>query len=565
MTSMYRPSRRAFAAASLALALAPAPGGAQIATRPLSLDDAMSLAEQRSEGVRIAQTSVIRARGQQYQARSQLLPQLHGSVAFTKTIQSQFNEISERGREFLRANPPLDTLRPVCTVNRPIPRGATAAQRDAALQTSTTAGCGGGGLEDSPIARIFAAEQTMTFGLQGSLNLFTGGRVTASNRIAAAARRSAEIGLAGARASLALEVTQAYYDAALAERLATIADSSLQQSDRTLAQVTVARDVGNTSEFELLRAQVTRDNQRPLIIQRRTQRDLAMLRLKQLIDVPAGDSLVLVSTLSDSTIAPGGPTDARLVVQTMAALAAGTAGDTAADSRSSVRQLAELVKIQENALRMARAQRIPSVVLSTQYGRTAYPTSGIPSLHDFFPNWTVTAQLQVPLFTGGRITGDEMVARANLIEARANHQQVKELAALDARSALAELEQAVSAWAASQGTSEQAARAYRIAEVRYREGISTQLELSQSRLLLQEAAANRAYAARNLRVAQSRLTLLRDLPLGALQGTGQGTAQQQRLAGSSGAGGIIGPAPQGQSTGSGQTMNSTTSFGGQQP
>ena len=174
----------------------------------------------------------------------------------------------------------------------------------------------------------------------------------------------------------------------------------------------------------------------------------------------------------------------------------------------------------------------------------------------------MTAQLQVPLFTGGRITGDEMVARANLIEARENYQQVKELAALDARSALAELEQAVSAWAASQGTAEQAARAYRIAEVRYQEGISTQLELSQSRLLLQEAEANRAYAARNLRVAQSRLTLLRDLPLGAVQG---GTQRDARQAGAASAAGFNQTTPQGQSAGGAQTTNSTTSFGGQQP
>ena len=155
-------------------------------------------------------------------------------------------------------------------------------------------------------------------------------------------------------------MTQAYYDAALADRLATIADSSLRQSDRTLAQVTVARNVGNTSEFELLRAQVTRDNQRPLTIQRRTQRDLALLRLKQLIDLPASDSLVLTSTLSDSTLAPGGPADTRLVVQTMAALSPSTPADTAAEARASVRQLAELVKVQENALRIARAHRSPS-------------------------------------------------------------------------------------------------------------------------------------------------------------------------------------------------------------
>jgi outer membrane protein TolC len=539
----------------------PAISRAQGTVRPISLDEAMRLAEDRSEGVRIAQAGVLRARGQAYQARSQYLPQFSGSLAFTKTLASQFDEIGKRAAAFDAANPAADTLRTLCTLNREIPRNATQAVRDAGLQTATT-DCGPGtGLENSPIAKIFAAPQTLTIGLVGSVNLFTGGRILAANRIATSARRSAEIGYASALASIRLQVTEAYYDALLSDRLATIADSSLRQSERTLAQVTLARNVGNTSEFEQLRAQVTRDNQRPLTIQRRTTRDLALLRLKQLLDLPANDSLQLTSDLADSTLA-GGSTDVQMVSQTLAALA--TSADTAAESRSTVRQLRESVKVQENSFRIARAQRIPSLSVSTQYGKTAYPSQGIPSLHDFFPSWTVTGTLAVPLFTGGRITGDEMVARANLIEARETYQQTKELAALDARSTIAQLEQAVAEWTASAGTAEQASRAYRIAEVRYTEGISTQLELSESRILLQSAQANRAYAARNLRVAQRRLSLLRDLPLAAqngssssLQSTGATSTQQQQQPNASG--------QSGQSAQSAAATTNTTSFGGQQP
>ncbi len=538
MRSTFPHPRRAPVAAALVLlaavgAAAPALDAQAVTAAPVSrdaivltLDEALRRAESSSEGVRIARAGVLRARGQQYQARSQLLPQLAGSLQYQKTIQSQFNEISERAASLSAANPPADTLRPVCTLNAPIPRGATAAERSAALATAVTEGCGGGGLEDSPIARIFAAEQTITVGLQGSWTLFAGGRITAANRIASAARRSAEIGLATARASLQLDVTQAYYDAALAARLAEISDSSLQQSDRTLSQVTLARNVGNTSEFERLRAQVTRDNQRPIAIQRHTQRDIALLRLKQLLDLPADQDVVLSTTATEAvTSAIMSDADRSNDSGLVRDVATRAASDTSAESRAQVRQLAENVRIQESSFRIARAQRLPAVVLSTLYGRTGYPTTmgNIPRWNDFFPNWTVTAAVSVPLFTGWRITGEEMEARANLQEARESYQQIKELAELDARSAIAELEQAQAAWLASQGTSEQAARAYTIAEVRYREGISTQLELSQSRLLLQEAEANRAYAARNLLVARSRLALLRDLPLGGSQQQGTGS------------------------------------------
>ncbi|MFL5562392.1 MAG: TolC family protein [Gemmatimonadaceae bacterium] len=488
--------------------------------RPLTLEEALRIAEDRSEGVRIARAGVLRARGQQYQARSQYLPQFTGGVTFVKTLQSQFDALSKLGS-------------------------------GGAPDTSSQS------LANSPIARIFAARQTLTLGINGQWNVFTAGRSLAANRIAGAARRSAEIGLASALASLQLQVTEAYYDAALAEQLSTIADSSLAQSERTLSQVTLAKNVGNTSEFELLRAQVTRDNQRPTVIQRRTQRDIALLRLKQLLDIPASDDITLASALSD--------TSSLVTFAADVAAPNGSGTDTTAANRAQVRQVAEAVKVQRDQFRIARAQRLPALQLSTAYGRIGYPTSGLPQWNAFFPNWTVTAALSIPLFTGGRITGDEMVARANLTEARENLQQTKELAALDARAALADLEQAIAAWRASSGTSEQAAKAYRIAEVRYTEGISTQLELSESRLLLEQAAANRASAARNLKVAQVRMALIRDLPLGTVQqGAAGASGAGAGGAGASGSGAQQGGTTQQPSAGqSASGANTTNSFGGQ--
>ncbi len=103
---------------------------------------------------------------------------------------------------------------------------------------------------------------------------------------------------------------------------------------------------------------------------------------------------------------------------------------------------------------------------------------------------------------------------------------MREFAALDARVALNALNQAMSAWEASRGTAEQAARAYTIAEVRYREGISTQLELNDSRILVEQATANRALAARNLQIARMKLALLPNLPL-QTQSAAQAAAQTQ--------------------------------------
>jgi outer membrane protein TolC len=174
--------------------------------------------------------------------------------------------------------------------------------------------------------------------------------------------------------------------------------------------------------------------------------------------------------------------------------------------------------VRKRPLKLAEAQKMPSASITSSYIRVAYPGGYFPT-GDFRTNWTIGAAVQVPIMTGGRQKGDEAAARADVDESRARLQQVQELAGLDTRLAWAELLAARATWEASAGTVQQAARAYEIAEVRYSAGVSTQLELADSRLLLQQAQANRAQAARDVQVARARVALIADLPLGSA-GTG---------------------------------------------
>lgn len=494
------------AAATLSLPTAAQQSGA----RPLSLADAIRMAERGSEDLRVAAAGVARAEAQQMQARSQYLPQIYGSLAYTKTLESQFEGAFGGAPDTSAAAQPDSA--PVCAPR--IPDNATPAERQAALDLAYSCAAA------NPFASLgnlpFGQENQWNIGVSFSQPLFSGGRIVALNRVASAGRRTAAIALTAARAQLILDVTQAYYDAVLSDRLASIADSSLSQTESVFRQTTLARQVGSTSEFDLLRAQVTRDNQRPAVIQTRAQRDVAHLRLKQMLNLPLNEPLQLTDDLGDGEM-PSGMSVTTTAAVSMPPLPDALAGasDTTPEARSTVKQAADLVSIQEGMLRIARSQRLPSVTLSSQYGKVAYPQSGVPAWSDFFNNWTVTVGLQVPIFTGFRITGDERVARANLTEARARLDQTRELAALDAKVALAALAEAEASWAASVGTVSQASRAYTIAELRFREGISTQIELSESRILMQQSLANRAMAARNLAVARAKVALLRDLPIGA--------------------------------------------------
>ncbi len=154
---------------------------------------------------------------------------------------------------------------------------------------------------------------------------------------------------------------------------------------------------------------------------------------------------------------------------------------------------------------------MPTLNVSGSYARIAFPER-VFSFDNFVTDAAVSVRLDVPLYTGGRTRADVMAAEAARDEAALRLRQAREFATRDLVDARTVLEAAEASWEASSGTAEQAARAFAIAEVRYREGISTQTELSDARLLLQQAEANRAQAARDLQVARVRTTLLRDLP-----------------------------------------------------
>ena len=494
---------------------------AQQTAHPLSLDDAIRIAARESEALQIARAGVTRASGLERQARSQYLPQLNSQLAYARTLRSQFAALAGGASSDTSTTPKPQSL---CAPR--IPDNATPAERAAALAQASTCAAAQG-IDFSKVG--FGARNQYTLGLAFSQSVYSGGRISGQTASARAQERSAGIEVVAQRAQLALDVTQAYFDAVLADRLVSIADTTLAQTEELLRQTQLARRVGNQSEFELLRATVTRDNQRPVLITRRGDRDVAYLRLKQLLNLPLDEPVQLTTPIDEpATVTRVIAANASSNSADSLSLAASI--DTATATRAPVRESEEAVRAQEGQLKVARADRLPSFNITSQYQRLFFPNNLFPSLNQYSENWTVGGAIALPLFTGGRVSGQIQVAQANLDEARARLQQSRELAALDTRVALNQLASAEASFAASRGTAQQAQKAYSIDQIRYKEGISTQTDLTQSRLLLENALANQALSSRDLAVARARVVLIRDLPINtnALGAAAQRAGAQQQ-------------------------------------
>jgi outer membrane protein len=487
---------------------------------PLTLGQALELAEPRSEAVSIAREGIQRAEGEQIRARSGLRPQLSGTISYDRALASEFEGVFDTATLAQTCPPfalnpqaPLDAR--VAEIERAIDCGAVGGGFFGGESTDGTNG--DGNLEDLP----FGAKNSFRTLLSFSQNLYSGGRNGAQAAVAAAGRETAELAVTTSRAQLYFDVTQAYYDAALADRLVDIAAATLEQAGATLRLTQIGFEAGTQPEFEVLRARVSRDSQEPLLIRQRVNREIALLRLRQLLEIPATQDLRLADSLGEEQLPPPAVFAERVAAvenNLRSADSFALRADAPMPARTVVNEAEATIRLREASLRLTEAQKMPSVTLNTAYGRNAYPAGFFPKFDRI--NWTVGASVSIPILTGGRQDGDERVARAELEQARLQRQQVEELATLDTQSAWAELLAARATWEASAGTVAQASRAYQIANVRYSAGVSTQLELSDSRLQLQQAEANRALAARDFQVARARVALLPNLPLGGAVGAG---------------------------------------------
>jgi outer membrane protein TolC len=450
----------------------------------LTLEQVLELAEAKSEAMAIARAGVRRAEGEEIRARSGLFPQVTAGLSYDRALASEFDGVFD--------NVGIDT--------QPSAGGGAADE--------------GGALDDLPFGR----KNTWRVSLGLSQSLFDWGRVRAQRRLAAVGHDTADLALGTSRAQLMFDAAQAYYNAALSARLVAIAEATFDHATATLRQAEVAFKAGTQPEFEVLRARVTRDTQNPNRIRQRVNREIALLRLKQLLDLPADAELNVADVFADEALDPA-PAFAPRLTSIEAAIGTTEAVRVTLDSagpavdRAAVSVVVKTVQLREAALDLARAQRMPTVSLATNYGRVAYPNSLLPSFDR--TNWTLGVNVQVPILTGGRQRGDELVAVADLEQTRVRLRQAEELAVLDTRSVIAELVAARAAWEATAGTVQQANRALDLAGIRYQAGVSTQLELSDSRVLLQQAEANRARAARDLQVVRAHVALLPDLPIGA--------------------------------------------------
>jgi len=456
----------------------------------LTLSDALARALEQSPDVRTAEAQVQYAEAQSKAAWSNALPQFNTQLAYSRALRSVFQNVGFTLPDSMQfkpdANLPLD-------------------QRVKYLEDKTSfaaLGALGSLFSNMPFGRA----NTWIAGLSFTQPIFTGGRVHSGISIAGDAADAARFGLDETRSETALQVKVGYYDAQLAERSVAIMQQSLDLAREHLREVKLRFDAGRASELDTLRAAVDAANLEPQLLAVRNGRELAFLNLKRLLKLPADAQLALTTELKATTRA------GTSVVAVLLPSVADAQG--ALDQRGAMQAATRAVDIGHSQVSMAKAAFLPTVAMSGTFNRQAYPGAiRFPYGDEWRDDWSVALAVQFPLFTGLRHSADLDAAHAQLRQAQVQHENLRDAVRIQYQQALGEFERGKAQVDAAARTAAAAQKVYDLTELRYAEGLATQLDVSSGRLALQQARINEAQAYHDAYAALARAERALGMPV----------------------------------------------------
>ena len=453
---------------------------------PLTLDAAIERALEESEEVRLARAQLDVARARTQVAWSTALPEVNTQLAYTKTLRSVFESA---GGGFTLP----DSLQFEPDPSLPLE------ERVAYLEDQTpnaAFGALGSLFSDLP----FGNENTWVAAMTAVQPLFAGGRIRSMIESAEFAEDAAEATYNEAAADVVLSVRESYYAAAVASEAARIVEASLELARGHLQSVRLREDAGLASELELLRAEVEVENLLPQIVEAQNLEQLALLNLSRLVNLPVDADIMLTTPLvpADSAVVQALLDEELLPLDQVR---------EELRRREAVRAGEAMVEAADEQVDIARSAFWPSVYLSANLSRQAFPEATItfPTGAEWRDDWSVALALEWPLFQGMRRSALLNEAQAMYDQAALQLEQVREGVDLQYQNALGDFERARAQLGAAERTVHQATRVYDLTEMRFEEGLATQLDVDDARQALQEARLNQVQAYHDVWVARARM------------------------------------------------------------
>ena len=342
--------------------------------------------------------------------------------------------------------------------------------------------------------------------------------------------------LRGRTQQIVTRVRLAFYDVLLAQEEVRLTGNSLKRVRRSLEETRAMEEAGVAEVYDVLRLEVELANLEPN--QRRAENRLRAARrtLAAELDFDPDSEIEVAGELALMDLDDFGdnsPGNRDILAFSGEALA----GDPDLDgllqraraNRSDIRQLELTETLRKTELRIEQADYLPSVTAFGSYGLAAQQ-NGMPVFFGTSAQRGTTKQVgfrvSMSIFSGFRETARISQRQTALRQAETQTRLAADRAEIQLRNLFDELTEARSRTRGQRLAVSQARRGYEIASAQYREGLASQLELTDAEVALRQSEFNYAQSVYDYLSAGARLdeaagfVPLVDVPVDPSAGTG---------------------------------------------
>jgi outer membrane protein TolC len=291
-------------------------------------------------------------------------------------------------------------------------------------------------------------------------------------------------------------VKKAYYDVILNESIVNVNRKSEAVTRARLDDVRKLADHGQSSRYELLRMQVQVTNIQAMRIQSETNLQNARLVFLNALGLPLERFESL--SLKDNFIVPAGDGNAA---------EHSTKLEDAFHNRTDLKIARLKIDMQRQSVILAGAEGKPSFNIVWNLGYE-YPSRKEFLSQAWGDYWNLVAVASVPVFEWGRIKARIRQEESLLKQAEIAEMDIRERIKLEVRQAVSSLNDFIVLIDAQKENIKQAEEGLRLAEIGYKNGINTQLELMDTQMALDTASKNYIQSLYQYNIAKANLDLV---------------------------------------------------------
>lgn len=312
-----------------------------------------------------------------------------------------------------------------------------------------------------------------TAGLRVTQPIYAGGAIMAKLQAGRLFSLLTDQTVRAAVQDLTYAASHAYYDVLLNQHLLQISADAVRSAQAHLDSVKQKRQGGVASDFDVLRAEVELSNFQAELIRNKNAINVAKAGLLKVMGVSQDSDVTLSNELVYATL--------KVPME--------EAVETAYRNRPDLFGREFDIKYQKELLKTVQSRYWP--IISGYYDQTwSKPDPHNRMLIEWGNAWDVGVMATLPIFDGFAREGDVIQQKARLKQAQINLVDAEETALFELTKAQLSIEDAEEFVDSQRLNLTRAQEGLRLAEVGYREGTNTQVEMIDAQAALTTARAN---------------------------------------------------------------------------